>query len=524
MIGGLLWKLSTYDHWVEIGLYDESNAVNWSSTSFTLHALSNYEHSPVYLLYYKILRLFISDNLLLYTTGGYAIKVFCFCTVIGSLLMLSRSSAFTLMMGGCLLLSSLLLTWPWVTLWAVSLAMIGIVAVLPLGSISAKLGAFSFVSLVLTFCRPEWVLTFYLVLVLWVVAFGVEAVQLRRGGQTLVMAQWEGLAGILFTTISVTLIGFPILSGGERAFVAFGQHFAIRAAAEMGSSTCDPSLLWKEFVNQAFPGANSVTEAWRINPARLRHHVSGNIKDTLLALATPFREAASALFHRQRLIGILLCVGIPALVVAEIFPHVTIAPASGVASETGRPQNLAGDLLVIFLLLVPICIGVSVVYPRGHYILMLFILVAAAQARIIAAYRRPDPRIGMAVLAAALLLSVLVGRLPLSDQQTLHIIQALRHLPQPPQVMLELDGGWCIYVKPQCRTIYGWEVPADQDAGAYLTERRVDAVMLSDLFRECPPLVGRPSWMALAAHPEQFGFTPIQLAGRHTLLLRNPGG
>ncbi len=53
---------------------------------------------------------------------------------------------------------------------------------------------------------------------------------------------------------------------GDRAFFAFGQHFALNVV-ESRQLVIDPWPVWDRFVREAFPHATTIPDALRENPS-----------------------------------------------------------------------------------------------------------------------------------------------------------------------------------------------------------------------------------------------------------------
>ncbi len=103
---------------------------------------------------------------------------------------------------------------------------------------------------------------------------------------------------------------FPRLQADERAFIAFGQHFAVRHVLTNNLST-NPYYNYSEIVAASFPGAKSVGGAFLIAPATYLGFLAGNAWDTL---ATSFGFVGKAIWPagielqwRLLALALLLC-------------------------------------------------------------------------------------------------------------------------------------------------------------------------------------------------------------------------
>lgn len=91
------------------------------------------------------------------------------------------------------------------------------------------------------------------------------------GGAVLAAAVW-GLAGhVLAHTDLMTK------ESGSRAWFAFEQHYAVRAVMTGEEKGINPWIDYGMLIQRDFPGADSLSAAWRVNQAAVRRHVGYNL-------------------------------------------------------------------------------------------------------------------------------------------------------------------------------------------------------------------------------------------------------
>jgi hypothetical protein len=75
----------------------------------------------------------------------------------------------------------------------------------------------------------------------------------------------------------------PWLKAGSRAFLAFGQHYALYIV-ETHKLANNPWLEWQRFTTAAFPGATTVFGAAWVNPGEFMGFILANLKGTIWTL------------------------------------------------------------------------------------------------------------------------------------------------------------------------------------------------------------------------------------------------
>ncbi|MBS0633163.1 MAG: hypothetical protein JSS11_14730 [Verrucomicrobia bacterium] len=99
---------------------------------------------------------------------------------------------------------------------------------------------------------------------------------LGRGGRwpgwaVLAAAVWAGVVFVLLRT------DLSMRHSDERLWFAFEQHYAARAASLGEVKGLNPWLDYKMVTRHDFPGANSLSAAWRVNAAGVKHHLIYNL-------------------------------------------------------------------------------------------------------------------------------------------------------------------------------------------------------------------------------------------------------
>jgi hypothetical protein len=186
----------------------------------------------------------------------------------------------------------------------------------------------------------------------------------RAGGRSWFSTEGHGKRGAVLGTAAIILVGWVAAQttfggSGGRAWFAFQQHYAVRAVAEGEVEIANPFLEYNKVTERDFPGAQSLTDAWRINSAAVTHHVGYNVRRLGPELVNLAR-----LHARKPMAWLLLGGAVVALV--------TLRPREPAASERrfslGFLAALSGLVVVapgLFVLakgayllpLIPLCLG-----------------------------------------------------------------------------------------------------------------------------------------------------------------------
>jgi hypothetical protein len=431
-----------YSNWpaiFDIGLWDETSYLG-GELSRTYH---NYEGGPLYEAYYYAVSLLVHDPVDLYFIGGLAIQLAALCSIAFVAWMLSRSLAITTATFGLILCSPFLLAWPRVSYLAVVLVTFGSWLASLEAHISNRLAVTTLVSLVICYVRPEFMLTFYLagfallgVLIGWTLPAAYRA----GWGETQV-ASHNRLAAYLSALLCLAALlhlawSFPVPRGGGRAMGAFVQHYAMRWMEEHGSSF---DFDYKLIVDKVFPGATTPFQALLSNPTAWLQFTVHNVLGS------------------ARSMRVLLLVRENILIAVGLFGLMSVAAWS--MHRRMRGAGLLSRLKAILLIewglyaIAPLC-AMVLVYPREHYTVILLatlMIGCVAVGRWHSWSKVSDSTIA---LVGALVIAVQAWPLPVVDQPTLKSVMALRNLNLPLRSMLEVDGGWCTYLKSPCTPVY----------------------------------------------------------------------
>ncbi len=302
--------------------------------------------------------------------------------------------------------------------------------------------------------------------------------------------------------------------GGERIWVAFGQHYALRWAAEHPALLPEPWADWGQAMAVSFPGAHSLGDALLTNPREVLHHVAGNLLGYPSLLVT--------------------------LVASPALPGRVVGPAilSGLLLAVGMrrrwPQPVAWRVPTLLLVACASALPSLLAKPKAVYALPILLLILMGMARVARSLggAAVGERMGVGVCAAVTLALWVVPATRSSALPNAATVAGLRSIwsrqgPNPQWRMLEADGGWCTYVDlERCRALWLLKKPATTPFAEYLREVNANAILVSDNFRKYSGVRRDPEFARFEHEPASFGFRLALSNPRHALFLKipEPGG
>jgi hypothetical protein len=425
--------------------------------------MASYENGGLYSLIYGALSALWPDPVDLYVYGGTAIVLAAVAAGFLAIWALSDSLLCAVLITCPVVLSGELLIWPRVSFAAIAVLALALAAMrwAPAGGkVPILLGA----AYLVCFIRPECVLSFYLLLVLQIGLLGALLIRRPPG-------RWRAEAGAAalslgFVTVLSLCWSLPVPAGGERAFAAFGQHFALRYVEAHGLAL-NPWLDWRQVMAEQFPGAGSAFEALQQRPGTVLAYFGTNLAELVTAI---YRLAATTIAHHPVFFGLWALAAVA-----------WIGSAFAARKPTPAAPGRWLDLALAALFALPPLIAAIGVYPRHHHIVLLLFAMSAALAILLRPLRgRFEPILALG-LAIGFVLSV--EPVPEAPQPMLETVGRLR-VQQPIHRFYEIDGGWCYFVVPRCSTDYPtWRQPG-QALIPYVQTRGIDAIMLSPRLKD----------------------------------------
>ena len=354
-------------------------------------------------------------------------------------------------------------------------------ATLSLGAIGALLTAYA---------RPEYFLTFLLLLM--VLIGGMILKKEWRPRHLLFDFGAISLAG----TVIIKIVGLPISS--YRSLCAFGQHFALRWISSTGSAL-NPWDDWQAIVGQSFGPVHGMLDVVRNNPHLFANHIEQNI----IGLANNFA---------------MLC---PTYLFGDKVSKLAVVAAAGWIFYTHRGVALRNFhrqkayLLIVGLFLLAGLIAIVTVYPRPHYFVAPVVLLTTSLALLF--YGQPEkqesprwPPILMISLGILALTPSPYVRAQDQDQENVRTIRIIRdmHIARPVNI-LDAEGGIEAFLGDNFSSVD----QSEKNTGfrEFLATRRIGIVIVTRDLATDIRFRGDPEWQDFLLHCEAWGFSRISV-------------
>jgi hypothetical protein len=506
LVAGFLYYVHHFPDIFDVTLFDESNYMHRGVVAGLLD-FTNYEWSPLYSLFYRVLSLVVGDPLHLYMAGGLLVLFIAFLSGSLSVYLLSRNPVLTILLGALSIFSSVYLISPRAPFLAIAIMGLGLPFALGFCRFSDKAAVLTLIAFLLTFVRPEFIASFYLMLLIAVISY-LQVLRLRWKGRPRVADVLSGSTApvLCFAGIAALALAwsFPVPPVNDRAF---GQQYAYRYVTDH-KLPMNPWQNWTHIIAGEFPGASTVDAAFDVSPGKVLHFYLRNVSDLFLTMYGYLSESVNTypLFFALALVlllgGILWRLSVP-------------SPVPSWVSEA-QQNKIWGDLLLIAVFGISPLASTVFVYPRPHNVIMIGFVCCLLLARSLRGFDPPHASIFAAVLGTAFLLSI--RPLPSVGQPRVEIIRMLRGLP-PVGDMLEDDGGWCYYIRPPCNA-HILSTLTDKNALRSLIDSRVDAILVSPQMRRYEESSADTALSLLLNDPHPHGWTAYPLTTGYSILYR----
>jgi hypothetical protein len=361
----LLYEISGV---MDIRFYDETVylgrgvQLNWNSL---------FKDGFVYFVWYKLLSLFVQDNVTLYYLNY--ILLFLINPLLMYILLrkMGRERFGSAFFSIALLAANItIITWPFITRFATALILCTFILILSVKTKKAKyVIALCGLSL-LIYTRPEYVLSLVLFSIVSLSCLMYKFIKSRKR-----VFAFLALFTLLLSVFIVFIKG-PAKAG--RSVMAFGQHYAVNLHQE-GKISINPNTNWRKVMKDRFGTDRSITKAFLNNPKEMIGHLVTNIRrlpGRVIALSLPYKTKNK---FGTKLIFLIIA---GFLIFISIINSVRGIKGKGWKQFLSPVENNPGlninDGIFYFLsiiIIIPLVISVCLVYPREHYLLVLFTVV-----------------------------------------------------------------------------------------------------------------------------------------------------
>ncbi|WP_157646411.1 hypothetical protein [Burkholderia ubonensis] len=509
-IAGVIEYFLNWPRFWDLMLWDEtvymSNGIDkWSPGSF-----SSYESCPLYSYIYHILYSVIHSPIdliaivgLLGAAGAIIATAFASWVVSGNLI-------FGIGVGAVLVLSNFAMVVPRVIYPAVMVLTLGATLGFSRRIFAARATVLAFTSFLVAFIRPEFAVAFYLFVALsvggWVamLASTKNKVDLWRANRLDVVMS---MVSVFFVVLLCVTWTFPVVQGGARALMAFGQHYSLYWTT-VNHVSINPWLNWESILAQQLPNVTSEMQAALRYPARIMPFIGFNLRSVYQLTVDAMNNFIAKNYSFPLAIFIAVGGGI----------YLRMARKKAVFSMlVPRAVPLWQDAVLWLALAVPCLISVILIYAREHYLIVLAALLAIGFALVVR--RLPvdnSPMISVG-LAAAFVLSV--NPTPAVPRPIFDIVSTLQKQGNLGK-LLDSDGGWCVYLPGKCTTRFVFDIPTGESFLVFLDKDKIDSIVVSSALIGYAQANNQHAFLEMLQSPEQFHWRKIQLPSGMYLLQR----
>lgn len=408
-------------------LYDES--VSLSNGYNATFDLKDYESSPIYSLYYRLISVFVADPLAGYYVNHISLLVGLIFTLCLFAFIQTRALFIALFFCSLIIVLKMHNVWPRVNYLTAILIILSFVLIVQKDSLLEKLYIATLSSYLLVFIRPEFYLSFYLCLLMVVIlAIKQEISGFIAEKQFSIMQVIKRNRVFFLICLLLTFFVMPLPSDSARAFVAFGQHYSLNIHKQEALTT-DPWITWQAVVFRDFGNIDSIKSALQANPMAIYRHIQSNILKIFIPLTV---------------LMMIYCILLVAFIKKRL-PEDSI--------------KIKHNTLILLVFMIPVLMANFIIYPRLHYLFLLFCLILIGYLIVIPKLKPTSKLIKIDMVLSVLLIFGLLIFPPdikreKPDQEAI-IIKQLKNSEQDFRLgnVLEIDGGWCYYLN-SCNNIY----------------------------------------------------------------------
>lgn len=508
-------------HTMDVLLWDETNYLR-NGVNF-LHKIPK-NWGPIYSLWYFVLH-FIQPNMLKLYFLNYQLMAIIPAMVFFWFL-LSRGINFfpALLVNIFWIASSVNITvWPKVSFFCLILMLTGIIISLSFKKNTVRFFFLSFTALCMSYARPEFYLSFLVLMLLSVIVFIIEKPKIDT--KNIVF-----LGGLLFTSVILHIVLGSPLFGDSRSVTAFAQHYMLNYY-QWKQIDLPFWMNWKDSFDQVFKNAETFGDVVKNNPAEFQKHILSNTSGYTVQFNRDVSDILlpKKIFHLQSWLRWLLFLTI----------IIVFAAIKGFTQYfSSIKKGISNNFPVLFILLsfsFPAFISAILIYPREHYFILqlpfilFFLMILFFDEN--SAKNNAKNKIPLTIILIGGLMFLSPGAKDfryfnlwnddfIGSQPNLHTIRYLQtqyHTSKNEINILENEGGINSYLGKK----YKWQRGFSKDTGwnLFLREKNIDIIYVTPLLRNDPRFVKDPEWQNFVKNPEKNGFITIKTGNFDAYLL-----
>ncbi|MBT8381902.1 MAG: hypothetical protein KJO59_06045, partial [Ignavibacteria bacterium] len=479
------------------GIGDEAKYLGQGVNFFRTSPDSSW--GPLYSLWYYFLDLFSKDTISLYYFNYKLMTILPCIALFLFLLKIKVTPTLSFYFSFALLISMINLpTWPKVSHFGLTLIFIGLILIHSTNGKNAKLLVALFISLIITYIRPEFILSSMLL-------FGIiikRSVKNDFGVKRFMMA-------IVTTLIFIFLIGIPYSPG--RNLTAFGQAYHKYLDLEDRIND-DGAKDWNEILSENFGDPKNIVDAILINSEEFINHIEINLSKLPSIYINSIQILLpNKIFPISRLIKILIVLSI----IISVFVLLLFNKMNNYRTVVHKGFTEKRDLIIYSLIFsLPPLSSIILYFPRAHYILLLLPLIYLIVAQLIVPLKFNNyiknliPYCVLVFLSFFLLpqLSSVINR---SNFKNLSAVQSIQNLNLKKRInLLENEGGLNVYLPDN----YNW-IKLEAKKGnfsEFVDKNKINLIYYSNQLTNSAQLKRDSTWYEFINNPAAFEFKKLK--------------
>jgi len=326
----------------------------------------------IYFIWLKMLSIFIPDMVLLYC-WNYAILISLNPVLMYILARKMGKEHFISALFSIFFLVSAfnVFTWPFITRFAVSIILLTLISIVSVKKNKTKYLTALFGLVLLLYVRPEFALS----LIMFTAAAVIFLVY--KGYRT----RYRTYAYLLVITLAVTIfvLFFKSPVNRLRSVMAFGQHYGVHLQ-KSGNIKINPWTNWRSIMKGKFKTDRSITGAFINNPTEMKKHIFRNIKyfpSEFFYQMFPYNSSRFGTLTKQIIKLLIILLFLVSLInfLKPIIIHLRNKNRNLFDSYSDNDKFF---YFISILVVIPLTGGIFVIYPRTHYMFVLFALICLA--------------------------------------------------------------------------------------------------------------------------------------------------
>ncbi len=326
----------------------------------------NRNWGPMYALWYKCLSFITTDTIQLYYLNFMITSVLVGVLLYFFLLRISIKPTFALFISFCVLVSDLNISvWPRISHFCIVLCLIALIIISFLKNNIYKCLVFTVMCLINAYARPEFYLSFVIMVVVTLICIYYNKSALTRK-DIYIFSGAIVLIGVLHF-----IFRFPSndFFGYNRGVAAFYQHYAWNYKMRT-NGTFDAWLYWEDLAKKQFGDCNSMWCVIKTQPGIFISNTLFNVRTYLLQLLKVCSYVFPVgIFHGKKMQLLLTLLTIVTFITLMLRKNSR-------AYFLQKIYSYKFYLLILFCFITPTLLSCVVVFPRDHYLYlqMLFVL------------------------------------------------------------------------------------------------------------------------------------------------------